>query len=74
MGFRQTRLSSVGFAHESSVEHKTLFDEFLQDVVYIDQGRLDFLDTSITAIQKYLLEFNYGTRIRLFRRLCFESV
>jgi len=50
------------------VEHKSYFNDFLQNVVDIDQGRLDSLDTSITAIQNYLLESNYGTKIRFFRR------
>jgi len=50
------------------VEHKSLFDDFLKDVVNIDQGRLDSLDTSIAAIQNYLLESDYGTRIRFLRQ------
>ncbi len=50
------------------MEHKSYFNDFLQNVVDIDQGRLDSLDTSITAIQNYLLESNYGTKIHFFRR------
>ena len=37
-------------------------------MVNIDQGRLDSLDTSIAAIQDYILESDYGARIRFFRR------
>lgn len=44
-----------------SVEHKSLFDDFLKDVVNIDQSRLNSLNTSISAIQKYILESDYGT-------------
>lgn len=50
------------------MEHKSLFDDFLKDVVNIDQSRLNSLNTSISAIQKYILESDYGTRIRFFRR------
>lgn len=50
------------------MEHKSYFDDFLTNVVNIDQGRLDSLDRSITAIQNYLSESDYGTKIRFFRR------
>lgn len=50
------------------MEHNSYFDDFLKDVVNIDQGRLDSLETSISAIQKYLLQSDYGTKIRFFRK------
>jgi hypothetical protein len=49
------------------VEHKSYFQDFLNDVVNIDQKRLDSLDTSIEAIKKHLLDSDYGAKIRFFR-------
>jgi hypothetical protein len=51
-----------------SLEQKYLFDEFLKNVINIDQGRLDSLDTSIETIQNYILGSDYGTKVRFFRR------
>ena len=49
------------------MEHKSYFQDFLNDVVNIDQKRLDSLGTSIDAIEKYLRASDYGTKIRFFR-------
>lgn len=50
------------------MEHKSYFDDFLNDVVNIDQGRLDSLDTSITAIQNCIMGSDYDTKVRFFRK------
>ncbi|QFT58924.1 hypothetical protein FIU94_08810 [Sulfitobacter sp. THAF37] len=50
------------------MEHNSYFEDFLKGVVNIDQDRLDSLDTSISAIQNYILKSDYGTRIRFFKR------
>ncbi|SDG43418.1 SMODS domain-containing nucleotidyltransferase [Sulfitobacter delicatus] len=50
------------------MEHNSYFEDFLKDVVNIDQGRLNSLDTSITAIQNYILKSNFGAKVRFFRR------
>lgn len=49
------------------MEHKSYFQDFLNDVVNIDQKRLDSLATSTDAIEKYIRNSDYGTKIRFFR-------
>ena len=50
------------------MEHKSYFDDFLNDVVNIDQGRLDSLETSISAIQDCIVGSDYDTKVRFFRK------